>query len=111
LVAVVLPDVPPEPEFAPPAASTVPVVAETLLLPAWPTAVALPVLVVAVPVSVTVLLLVVALVAPEFAPSLAPPVVVLPLPPLFTVVVALVPAADALPVEADALLLTVLVAV
>jgi hypothetical protein len=51
---------------------------------------------------------VVALVELELPATLAAPVVVLPLPPLLIVVVALVPVAPALPLEAWALLLVVL---
>lgn len=97
----------PEPEFAPPAASTVPVVAEVLLLPCCATAVALPVVDVELPVLLTVLLLVIDCVAAEVLPvPSAAPVVVLPPPPLAMVVLALVPVALALPLLAVAVLLT-----
>jgi hypothetical protein len=106
LDAAVLPAAP-DPEFAPPAASTVPTVAVVLFPPTWPVAVAAPVVLVAVPVLVTVLVLVVVLLAPELEPVLAPPVVVAPPPPLLTVVVEFRPVPLALPLDAVALLVEV----
>jgi hypothetical protein len=103
-MAAVLP-APPEPEFAPPAASTVPVVADVVLSPTWPVAVAEPVVDAAVPLFVTVLVLVLLEVTPELLPApSAPPLVALPPPLLVMVVWAVVPVAEALPLEALALL-------
>ena len=82
LAAVVAPP-PPEPALPPPAASTAPTVPVVVLSPAWPMAVAAPLVLVAVPEFDTRLVLVmvnvVALLEP--APS-APPVVDERLPPL-----------------------------
>ncbi|HVA26284.1 MAG TPA: hypothetical protein VMW62_18060 [Chloroflexota bacterium] len=107
LVAVALPLLP-VPELAPPAASTVPLEPVVLLLPLWPVAVAEPELVVAVPVLATVLELLELAVAPELPLFLAPPVMVAPLPPLLIVVEEFEPVAEALPLDALALLLVAL---
>jgi hypothetical protein len=99
-VALVLP-APPEPELAPPAASTVPVWAVVLLLPTWPVAVALPLVLDELPVLLTFVVLVVVLVEPLLPPLVAPPVVVLPLLLVLTVVVVLAPVELTLPLVAE----------
>lgn len=105
LTAVVSPPTP-EPELAPPAASTVPTPAVVELFPFWPSAAALPVVDVAEPVLLTVLVFVSVCVALELPLESAPPVVLDPVPPFWMVVLELTPVAPALPLEALAELFT-----
>jgi hypothetical protein len=82
------------------------VTAVTLLSPAWPVALAVPVVSVAEPILVTVLVLVDFSVTPEVPPILAAPVVMLPPPALLMVVNAFTPNPEAEPVFARALFST-----
>lgn len=108
LLAVVAPAPPsPEPELAPPAASTVVTVPRVVLLPSWPVAVALPDVFIAVPLLVTVLVSVRVVLDDEFVAfglARSAPPLVLDEPMVFVMLVSAspMPSPEAFPVLAVA---------